>query len=200
VSRYSGEIGIGDVIVTREGPWILSAAIRLGARLMGLPSFVNHVIIVHHKDLVTGRWVGIEGRPSGTGWCDVQARLDGPLTNANTAQPKTEAQRYLVARAAEALVGTAYDWTAIVEAADEALRLRVAAAKEWPEDAVPGAVICSALADWAYETVGLDNPGGHLLTRFTTPGHWDRFIMDGRFLTFPRYAQSGTEWTDDEVQ
>lgn len=180
--RYVGEIGIGDVIVTREGPWIISWGIRLGARLMGLPSHVNHVIIVHHRDPLTGKWVGIEGRPSGTGWCDVQARLDGPLTNANTAQPKTEAQRYLIATAAEVLVGTRYDWGAIAEAARQATRLRVKAAREWPDDAVPGAVICSAFADWAYERSGLDNPGGHVLTRFTTPGHWDRFIMEGRFL------------------
>ena len=176
--RFTGLVDVGDVIVTREGPWIVSAAIRLGARLLGLPAYVNHVIIVHHRDPVTGRWLGIEGRPSGTGWCDVEARLAQSLTNANTAQPKTEAQRYLVARAAESLINTAYDWGAIAESARQATRLRLLAAAEWPEDAVPGAVICSSFADWAYERVGLDNPGGPAMTRFTTPGHWDQFMLD----------------------
>jgi hypothetical protein len=177
VARFKGTVGVGDVIVTREGPWIISAAIRLGAKLMGLPAYCNHVIIVHHRDPITGRWVGIEGRPSGTGWCDVESRLTDPLTNANAAQYKTEAQRFLIARAAESLIGTAYDWGAIGEAAREATRLRVLAAAEWPDDAVPGSVICSSLADWAYEKVGLDNPGGKAMTRFTTPGHWDAFMM-----------------------
>lgn len=177
MARFKGMIGVGDVIVTREGPWIISFAIRLGARLMGLPAFVNHVIIVHHQDPVTGRWVGIEGRPSGTGWVDIGTRLNQPLTNANTAQYKTEDQRYLVARAAESLIDTSYDWVAIAEAAREATRLRGLAAAEWPDNAVPGSVICSSLADWAYEKVGLDNPGGSKMTRFTTPGHWDAFMM-----------------------
>ncbi len=181
MARFSGEVGVGDVLVTREGPAAISWAVRLGARLMGLPAYVNHVIIVHHRDLLTGRWVGVEGRPSGTGWCDVTTRLAHPLTNANTAQPKTADQRYLIASAAEALVGTAYDWGAIGEAACWALHLRAVAAREWPEDAVPGAVICSSFADWAYERVGLGNPGGKTLTRFTTPGHWDRFMIDGRW-------------------
>lgn len=182
MARFSGEVGVGDVLVTREGPAVVSWAIRLGARLMGLPAFVNHVIIVHHRDPLTGRWVGVEGRPSGTGWCDVTARLAHPLTNANTLQPKTTDQRYLIATAAETLVGTTYDWGAIAEAARQATRLRLRAAAEWPEDAVPGAVICSSFADWAYERVGLDNPGGSLVTRFTTPGHWDQFMIHGWFL------------------
>jgi hypothetical protein len=182
MARFAGELGIGDVIVTREGPWLISWAIRLGARLMNLPTLVNHVIIVHHVDPLTGRWVGIEGRPSGVGWTDVTARLTHPLTNANTFQAKTGEQRYLVATAAEALVGTAYDWGAIAEAARQATRLRVRAAAEWPEDATPGAVICSAFADWAYERVGLANPGGQSMTRFTTPGHWDRFMIDGEWM------------------
>jgi len=125
--------------------------------------------------------VGIEGRPSGTGWTDVTARLAGPLTNANTLQPKTEDQRYLIATAAESLINTTYDWTAIAEAARWALHIRLQAAAEWPEDAVPGAVVCSSFADWAYERVGLGNPGGTALTRFTVPGHWDRFMIEGKW-------------------
>lgn len=181
MARYSGGVDVGDVMVTREGPWIVSALIRLGALLTRRPPTVNHVIIVHHKDPLTNRWVGIEGRPSGTGWCDVEARLADRWTNANTAQPKTNEQRLLIATAAEALVGTRYDWEAIAEAVREATRIRVRAALEWPEDAVPGAVVCSSFADWAYERVGLGNPGGNLVTRFTVPADWDRFMIDRRW-------------------
>jgi hypothetical protein len=176
--RFQGMIGIGDVLVTREGKWWISWGIRLGAKLMNLPAFCNHVIIVHHLDPATGRWVGIEGRPSGTGWCDVGERLNQPLTNANNQQPKTEDQRFLIAKAAESLVDTAYDWEAIAEAARQATHIRLRAALEWPENAVPGAVVCSSFADWAYERVGLPNPGGNAFTRFTTPGHWDEFILE----------------------
>lgn len=176
--RFMGAVGVGDVLVTREGKWWISWGIRLGAKLMGLPSFVNHVVIVHHQDPITGRWVGIEGKPSGTGWCDVGARLNHPITNANNLQPKTEEQRFLVAKAAEVLIDTKYDWEAIAEAAREATRLRLRAAEEWPDNGVPGKVICSSLADWAYEQVGLANPGGQTHTRFTTPGHWDEFMID----------------------
>lgn len=176
MARYNVGGDVGDVMVTREGPWIISFAIRLGAWLTGRPATVNHVIIIHHKDPLTGRLVGIEGRPSGTGWCDATERFGQRWTNINTRQPKTEEQRLLIAKACEALIDTRYDWIAIAEAAQEATRLRLKAAEEWPDDAVPGAVICSSLADWAYEKVGLPNPGGPALTRFTTPGHWDAFI------------------------
>lgn len=172
---------VGDIMVTREGPWIVSALIRLGALLTRKPPTVNHVIILHHKDPLTGRWVGIEGRPSGVGWCDAEARFGQPWTNINVAQPKTAEQRLLIATAAEALVGTRYDWEAIVEAVRVATRIRLRAAAEWPDEAVPGAVVCSSFADWAYERVGLDNPGGNLVTRFTVPADWDQFITDRRW-------------------
>jgi hypothetical protein len=175
--RYSGLVGVGDVVCTREGKWWISGAIRLGARLLGLPSFVNHVIIVHHWDSNSNKWIGVEGRPGGVGWVDLSERLRMPLTNANTEQPKTEDQRYLIAKAAESLISAPYDWSAIAEDARIAARLWLRAAEEWPESAVPGQVVCSSFADWAYEKVGLSNPGGNAMTRFTTPGHWDRFIL-----------------------
>lgn len=177
MARYSGEVNVGDVICTREGKWWISGAIRLGAKLLGLPSFVNHVIIVHHWDAQSNSWIGIEGRPGGVGWVDLTERLKAPLTNANTEQPKTEAQRYLIAKASESLLTAPYDWAGIREDVRIAARLWFRVAEEWPEDAVPGQVVCSSFADWAYEQVKLANPGGTLLTRFTTPGHWDRFMI-----------------------
>lgn len=175
--RYNGTVNVGDIVCTREGKWWISGAIRLGARLLGLPAFVNHVIIVHHFDNVANRWIGIEGRPGGVGWVDLTDRLVNPLTNANTEQPKREEHRYLIAKAAESLLGAPYDWNAIAEDARIAARLWLRTAEEWPEEAVPGHVVCSSFADWAYEKVGLANPGGSSMTRFTTPGHWDRFII-----------------------
>lgn len=182
MSRYpmSEPIGIGDVIVTREGPWYVSAAIRFGAWLMKRPANCNHVTIVHHYDKDTKAWWGIEGRPGGVGWIDITSRLAHPLTNANNAQPKSEDQRYLVAVAAESLLGVAYDWEGIAGDAAQAARIqrimwkRVA---EWREDETPAHVVCSSFADWTYEKVGLANPGGYGRTRMTTPGDWDAFMI-----------------------
>lgn len=191
MTRFKGEIGIGDVLVTREGNPLISGFIRLGAAIAGLPAKCNHVIVVHHKD-DAGTWWGIEGRPGGVGWRDLTGPTKGVLTNANNQQPKTEEQRYLIAVAAEGALSTPYDWIAIGEHTREALSIwdkvrRVARMKdrhlikEWNERGRPGHVVCSSLADWAYEQVGLDNPGGSRMTRLTTPGHWDQFIMDRKW-------------------
>jgi hypothetical protein len=182
--RFTGDVGIGDVIVTREGPWYVQWPIRLGTAFLGLPSGCNHAIIVHHRDPATGHWIGIEGRPGGVGWVDITTRLSSPITNANNDQPKTEAQRYLVATAAERLLGIPYDWVAILADSLEAARLEEVYRHQWEfkEDGLPGHVVCSAFADWAYETVGLPNPGGNKQTRFTFPGHWDRFMTKKEWL------------------
>lgn len=178
MSRYTGPLGVGDVLVTREGPWWVSGVIRLGAKLMGRPAIGNHVIVVHHRD-ETGTLWGIEGRPGGVGWRDLSRIAEHPLTNANTEQPKTEEQRYLVGVAIESLLGRPYDWAAISAAARQSMRLwHVVRADDWQDGEVPAHVICSALADWAYEQVGLPSPNGTTGTRFTTPGCWDKFILD----------------------
>lgn len=182
--RYSANktIDVGDVIVTREGPWLVSNAIRLGARMLGTPAFVNHTIIVHHMD-DSGTWWGIEGRPGGVGWIDIRSRLDMPLTNANNSQTKTESDRYLIATAAEQLLGMAYDWKGIAADTAEAFHMFTRLwrkAVEWGEDEVPAHVVCSSFADWAYEQVRLTNPGGYARTRMTTPGDWDKFMMDNQ--------------------
>jgi hypothetical protein len=176
--RYTGMIEVGDVLVTREGPWWASGAIRLGAWLTDRPSVCNHVIVAHHQDAQGVLW-GIEGRPGGVGWRDLSEPLRWPLTNANTQQPKTNEQRLMIATAMEGLFATPYDWNAIKAHVREALRLwEPHGPVEWKDHEAPGHVVCSSLADWAYEEVGLPNPGGDLITRMTTPGDWDRFIMD----------------------
>lgn len=172
-------VGIGDVLVTREGPWFVSAAIRLGARIARLPAACNHAIIVHHQDENGVMW-GIEGKPGGVGWRDLTGPLSWELTNANNEQPKTDEQRFLIAAAAESLFATPYDWAAIAEHTREALTLwkTFPSLPEWRDGESPAHVVCSSFADWSYEKVGLSNPGGDKLTRMTTPGHWDRFMMN----------------------
>jgi hypothetical protein len=176
VPRYTGDPGVGDVIVTREGHPLVSWLIRLGGRLRGGRGMVNHAIVVHHRD-PAGRLWGIEGRPGGVGWREITPKLlEHPATNANTGQPKTDEQRLLVAAAAHRLLGAAYDWRAISDAARQAARLwRVFKGEDWPDGQTPVQVMCSALADWAYEEVRLPSPRGTDGTRWTTPEDWDLF-------------------------
>lgn len=176
--RFTGPLLIGDVLVTREGKWFASGAIRFGALLRNRPAFCNHVIVVHHRDENGTLW-GIEGRPGGVGWRDLTESLKHPLTNANNAQPKTDAQRAEIADIMIMMLGTPYDWAGIAEDTRQALRLtwKIPIAKEWKDQEVPGQVVCSSLADWAYEKVGLANPGHGQITRTTTPGDWDHFMI-----------------------
>jgi hypothetical protein len=180
MARFSGSVDIGDVLVTREGPWWVSAAIRFGARLRNRPGHCNHVIVVHHRDEAGTLW-GIEGRPGGVGWRDLSGPLSWPLTNANNHQPKTDEQRAQLADIMVEMLGRPYDWRGIAEDTRQALGRSwgIAIAREWKDGDVPGEVVCSSLADYAYERVGLQNPGGGKITRGTTPGDWDWFMIDG---------------------
>jgi hypothetical protein len=181
MGRYSGKIAVGDVLVTREGPWYVQWLIIIGSRMMNLPAKCNHAIIIHHRDPNTNNWIGIEGRPGGVGWVDVTKQLAHPLTNANNQQPKTEEQRYLIATAAERMLNKPYDWDAIIQDGYWALKWRAIFGThhiEWKDGEIPGHVVCSSFADWAYEVVGLANPGGTQQTRFTFPAHWDQFMIE----------------------
>lgn len=164
------DIGPGDVIAVRTtgiGAWL----IRLGARLRGLPGSVNHVVIVHHLN-DQGRWIGLEGRPGGVGWVDCTNYVASPATVDNREQPKTEAQRYLVAKAAEKLIGVAYDWTAIVADTAYDLGLPRPDDLDWYGSQQPLHVICSAYAAWCYREVGLARPGPSDGGRFLQPADW----------------------------
>lgn len=178
--RYTGDVAIGDVIVTREGAWWASAAIRFGALLRHRPAYCNHAIIVHHKDENGALW-GLEGRPGGVGWRDLSGPLSWPLTNANNRQPKTDEQRARITELALTMIGRPYDWKGIAEDTREALHLAwsIPLAREWKDGEVPGQVVCSSFADWVYETLGLGNPNGGKITRMTSPGDWDAFMIDG---------------------
>lgn len=155
--------------------------IRFGAALRGKPNLVNHVVVVHHRDAGGTLW-GVEGRPGGVGWVDISVYGNYPYTSANNLQPKSPSQRLRVAQLAEQLLGTSYDWTAIVAAAMESLRLNILwKRQDLKSGAVPADVICSSFADWIYEEVGLASPGKSDGTRYTTPGDWDEFILEERW-------------------
>lgn len=166
---------VGDVVLTRSKGWF-PFLIRLGAALQDKPNLRNHVVIVHHVDAGGTIW-GIEGRPGGVGWVDMKQYAESPYSESNWEQPKTVEQRQAVATTAEALLQRAYDWTAIAADALNALHLTIWKPSDFGTDQVPGQVVCSALADYVYERVGLANPGKQGDARFTTPADWDDFIV-----------------------
>lgn len=163
----------GDVICTRNPRGLPAFLIRLGAALLDRPNTVNHVIVAHHVDAAGTFW-GIEARPGGVGWIDL-ARARGAYTLSNHRQPKTDEQRLAVCAAVEGMLGTPYDWKGIALAAANAVGVQ----RLWASDAkvAPAHVICSALADWAYDHVGLDSPGA-VAGRATTPGDWASWIVE----------------------
>jgi hypothetical protein len=161
-------IGPGDILTVRTGGiggWL----IRFGAQLRGLPHGVNHVVIAHHAE--GSRWIGLEARPGGVGWIDMTRYLSSPATVDNRLQPKTETQRFLVAKAAERLIGTAYSWEAI--GADALVDLGVPLAHiDWSGPNPPLHVVCSSFASWTYRAVGLARPEPVAGEALTQPADW----------------------------
>jgi hypothetical protein len=171
-------IGIGDVLCVRGTDWA-ARLIRLGAALLDEPNLDNHVAIVHHQD-ASGTWWAVEGRPGGVGWADAANYLKSPWTVNNGAQAKTDAQRTQVAHVAEGVLGAPYDWTGIVADAMEAIHAPDFWAQNWEGQGPPAHFVCSSLAAWVYENVGLARPTFHE-PRLTTPADWDQFIVTGGY-------------------
>ena len=168
----------GDLLLT-AGKGFAAEVIRLGAAVRDRPNLVNHAIVVHHE--TGGVLWGIEGRPGGAGWVDCRRAMADRRTVHNASQPGRDAvlRESLCRTVEQAMLGRAYDWTAIARSAVESLRLdRLWSERglwvEFSEDPrdIPGAVICSALADWAYERAGWANPGDAARTRYTRPEDW----------------------------
>jgi hypothetical protein len=77
----------------------------------------------------------------------------------------------------KSLLGANYDYTAYVDLALDAIGVT----PQWTDyngEDVPVHFICSAVADWVYERRGLPNPGGYLITRYTTPAEWAQFVVE----------------------
>ena len=167
-------IGPGDVLAVRSTGWT-SRLIRLGAALLDRPNTVNHIAIVSHLD-GNHRWQAIEARPGGVGWVDATRYLNNPWTVSNAEQPKDLEQRNDVVRAAKAMLGTPYDWVGIGLDAMHAIH----APEQYETASIAGQpsphhVVCSSLAAWVYEQVGLGGPVG-ASWRTVTPGDWARYI------------------------
>jgi hypothetical protein len=172
------EVKHADVVVVRT-PDVFGSVIRFGEKLQGKPDLRNHVAVLHHIDFRGVYW-WLEGRPGGLGWRPEDPRLgkgylSSRYTISNAAQPKTDAQRDEVCAAMRELVGKPYDWDAIEADAAQALHLP-GLWQSW-NGQMPGHVVCSSSAAWAYSESELAAPefGGG---RFTEPADWDSFIAD----------------------
>lgn len=163
----------GDVLAVRSTGWA-ARLIRFGAALRDQPNLSNHVAVVHHKDAQGTLWC-IEGRPGGVGWRDARDYLSSSQTLTNSAQPKTQAQRDAVCATMLAMIGTAYDWQAIVADAGDAFGLDIAWLPDFRTGQVPAHVVCSSLAAYAYSENGLAHPAGP--HRAAEPADWDSFIL-----------------------
>jgi hypothetical protein len=112
------------------------------------------------------------------GWMGRLIRFGAALRELITPQPKTPAQREVVVRVARAMLGTPYDWEAIVGDGADALGIdKFWRPADFPDNGrLPLATVCSALWDYAYQRAELANPGANAGGRFTTPADWDTFI------------------------
>jgi hypothetical protein len=161
----------GDVILVRSGG-LAGTMIRLGAALRDAPNLSNHVAVAHHLDAHGTLWC-VEGRPGGAGWRDAKAYTGSAWTLDNSAQPKTGLQCAAVCTIMAALVGTPYDWEAIAADAAADLHLDTAWLPAW-NGTVPGHVVCSSLAAYAYAKAGLPGPAAD---RTVQPADWDTWIL-----------------------
>jgi len=164
----------GDILVTRSNS-VFGALIRYGAAIRDQPNLGNHVAVVHHIDQAGTAWC-IEGRPGGVGWRDATDYLTSRWTVTNADQPKDQYQRTAITAAVHAALGTPYDWQGGI-AADAAVALHLPDlwAEKW-DGKVPGHVVCSSLAAWAYAKGGLAHPAYDDLPR-TTPADWLQFVL-----------------------
>jgi hypothetical protein len=162
----------GDLLCVRS-PGLAGKLIRIGEEMAGQPGLANHVAIVHHLDAHGTCWT-LEGRPGGVGWRQADDYLASPYTVTNVGQPKTLTQRAAVCKIAEEMLGTGYDWESIAADAEGAFNLHLWQPSAWVNGRVPGHVVCSTLAAYAYQKAGLDGPQG----REAEPSGWVAFILE----------------------
>lgn len=167
------DIKPGDVLAIRttgQPAWW----IRFGAAIQNKPDLSNHIAVAHHWDAHNTLWC-IEGRPGGVGWRDATAYLKSSYLLTNAEQPKTDAQRAAVCGTMVSLIGTAYDWEAIVADGMTDLGMKVPSWDATWNTPVPAHVVCSSSAAYAYRKSGLPGPPGD---RLVQPSDWDVFILN----------------------
>lgn len=165
----------GDVVIVEMGIWIVRVMIWIQAVLTGRAKYskAGHIIVVTHRDDKGVLW-GIEGRPGGIGWANLDKR-DGKWGLSNHDQPKTAEVRARLVYAMEALLGKPYDYPAYLKLTMDLVGISPRWT-DWNDEEIPTSYICSAVADQEYENEGLANPGGSKITRFTTPAEWAFFV------------------------
>lgn len=110
---------------------------------------------------------------------DATKYLNNPRTLTNVDQPKADGQRLGVAKTMESLLGTAYDWEAIVADALADLGMKMPGWDATWKGTVPAQVDCSSLAAYAYRKNLLPCPKGD---RLVQPSDWDEFILEKAWL------------------
>lgn len=170
----------GDILAVRGAGWT-GRVIRFGAALRELvtgnpePNLDGHIAVVHHRDQAGTLWC-LEGRPGGVGWRDARDYLHSPWTVSNVGQAKTAAQRQLVCATMFALIGTQYDWQAIAADAAGAFGLDKVWRPTW-HGTVPGHVVCSSAAAYAYMKAALERPDPGQDGREVSPADWLALIL-----------------------
>jgi hypothetical protein len=168
----------GDVLAVRGGGEA-GELIRLGAAIGGRPNVSGHVAVMHHYDPQGVPW-GLEGRPGGIGWVDLRPYIASEWTLNNCGQPgRSDSDREDAARDAEGMLGSRYDWLAILGDGFDDLHVKV-----WglngPQGVKPGEAVCSSFAAYVYAKRKWAHPdlGDE---RFCQPGDWDTFIVTNRY-------------------
>ncbi len=161
----------GMIIVVRGTSWV-SKLIEVGSVLRELPS-ASHIAVVTHQDAAS-TWWGKEGRPGGVGDADLTRYIRNPRSICNFEQPLEWSQQNQVVSTVKLLNGTPYDWRAIFE--DTLLGLGLKDIwKEKINGLVPGHVVCSSLAAYAYDKAGAKAPSPNDY-RHVFPADWTAFI------------------------
>lgn len=162
----------GDVLAVATSNRWPARLIRAGEALSGKPCIDNHVVVVHHRR-ADRTWIGVAANPSGVGWTRLEPYLGRRGTRINSGQPIPAPARKAIADGAAKLIGTAYDWDAIVVDGLADLGVPTGWADSWRGQ--PAALVCSSLAAWLYRKAGVPHPclGRE---RYCQPSDWAAWV------------------------
>lgn len=172
----------GLVLGVRTDHSFGSEMIRFGSALLDEPNLINHIAVLDHQDK-HGTWWALEGRPGGVGWRDATAYLSAAYTVSNQHQPIDDHLCASICFWMQDLINTQYDWDAIVGDGLRDLHLPVIP-DPWAEKTgygeVPGHVVCSSAATFAYIKAGVAHPEYADMAHIE-PSDWLRFIITNKY-------------------